>query len=63
MPRGSGYLAALGVCLAMSLPIEAGASAVAVALGCALLAALLRYVRLAVIAIAALAFILAARWW
>ena len=63
MPRGSGYLAALGVCLAMSLPIEAGASAVAVALGCALLAALLRYVRLAVIAIAALAFILAAWWW
>ena len=60
MPRSSGYLAALGVCLAMALPFEAGAYCLAVALGSALLAVLWRQPWLAVIAGAASVFILAA---
>ncbi|NDD74611.1 MAG: DUF4131 domain-containing protein [Gammaproteobacteria bacterium] len=63
LPRSSGYLAALGVCLAMALPFEAGAYGLAIALGSALLAALWRHLRLAVIAVAASVFMLAAWWW
>ena len=62
LPRSSGYLAALGVCLAMALPFEAGAYGLAIALGSALLAALWRHLRLAVLAVAASVFMLAA-WW
>ena len=63
MPRSSGYLAALGVCLAASLPFEAGPVPLAIALGGVLLAVLLRSVRLAVIAVAVVVFIACAWSW